>query len=202
MYKEIKRRKYQKLFFLIAMLSIFIIQNQTSHGWDNCPFGEVNENYPGSCGRYIDTDNDNICDLSQPHPEYREKINEENNDENNSGYSTNSGSKSKSGINYFFVPIAAFLFIIYLTTLYLSRKKKIKPSQHKRIWNFTLLITFLISGAFGIILAIIISYGIKLSFYSNLLFWHVEMGISMAIISMFHIIWHLKYFKKIFQSKK
>ena len=55
------------------------------------------------------------------------------------------------------------------------------------IWNFILLTTFLVSGTFGIILAIIVSYRIRLSFYSDLLFWHVEMSISMAIISIFHI---------------
>ena len=30
-----------------------------------CPFGHVDEPYPGECGRYIDQDNDNPCDLSQ-----------------------------------------------------------------------------------------------------------------------------------------
>jgi len=82
------------------------------------------------------------------------------NEKNNSATTTNAETKSDSGINYYFLPIAGILFIIYLTTLYLSRKKKIKISQHRKIWNFILLITFLISGSFGIILAIIVSYGI------------------------------------------
>ena len=144
------------------------------------------------CGRYTDTDNDNICDLSQSPPESRVKMQEE----------KNSSTKSNSGINYYFLPIAGILFIIYSITLALSRKKKIKLASHRKIWNFILLITFLISGTFGLILAIILSYGIRLDFYSDLLFWHVEMGISMAIISIFHILWHLKYFKKMFQFKK
>ena len=67
---------------------------------------------------------------------------------------------------------------------------------------FILLISFLISGIFGIILAIIVSYGIRLDFHSDLLFWHVEMGIAMAIISIFHISWYLRYFKKMFQFRK
>ena len=194
--------KTHKLSFIIGILFIFIIINQNVYAWDNCPFGEVNESYPGTCGRYIDTDNNNICDLSQSSPESRAKIDKENNNQNTYTNNSNVNSKSKSGINYYFLPIAGFLFIVYLTTLYLSRKKKIKLSQHRKIWNFILLTTFLISGTFGIILAIIISYGIRLSFYSDLLFWHVEMGISMAIISIFHILWHLKYFKKMFHLNK
>ena len=197
MHKKTNQEKSLILSFIITLLFIFIILNQNVYAWENCPFGEVNESYPGTCGRYVDTDNDNICDLSQTSPENREKTK----DGNNSATSANADSKSNSYINYYFVPIAIFLFIIYLITLYLSHKEKIKLSQHRKIWNFILLITFLISGTFGIILAIIISYGIRLSFYSDLLFWHVEMGTSMAIISIFHILWHLKYFKKMFQLK-
>jgi hypothetical protein len=203
MYKKTFQGKYLKPFILISsFLFIFIILNQNVYAWENCPFGEVNESYPGTCGRYIDTDNDNICDLSQSSPEKRAMLTQEDNTENNSTSIKSVVSKSNSGINYYFVPIAAILFIVYLTTLILSRNKKIKLSQHRKIWNFILLITFLISGTFGIILAIIVSYGIRLSFYSDLLFWHVEMGISMAIISIFHILWHLKYFKKMFKLVK
>ncbi|MGB9874710.1 MAG: hypothetical protein ACPLOU_01090, partial [bacterium] len=36
--------------------------------WDDCPFGLVNDPYPGSCPRYIDTNNDGICDHSQSAP--------------------------------------------------------------------------------------------------------------------------------------
>ena len=192
MHKNTNPRKSPIMPFFIILLFVLIILNPVVYAWDNCPFGEVNESYPGTCGRYTDTDNDNICDLSQSPPESRVKMQEE----------KNSSTKSNSGINYYFLPIAGILFIIYSITLALSRKKKIKLALHRKIWNFILLITFLISGTFGLILAIILSYGIRLDFYSDLLFWHVEMGISMAIISIFHILWHLKYFKKMFQFKK
>jgi len=183
---------------IFFVLSIIIFGASGAYAWDNCPFGEVNESYPGTCGRYIDTDNDNICDLSQSSPEDRANSLEEHSDnlQEIPTSSANGSQSSDSRINYYFVPIAIILFILYLVTLSLSRKKKIKLLQHRKIWNVILLITFLISGIFGIILAIIISYGIKLPFYSDLLFWHVEMGIAMAIISIFHIAWHWKYFKK------
>jgi hypothetical protein len=167
--------------------------------WDNCPFGETDEPYPGSCGRYIDTDKDNICDLSQPSPAERSNIIEEKTDslqeaQTNVAIITNTNT---AGINYYFIPIAFILFVFYLITLQLSKKKKMKNVQHKKLWNMLLLSTFLVSGIFGIILAILISYGIRLSFYADLLFWHVEFGIAMAMISIFHIAWHWKYYRKI-----
>lgn len=61
-----------------------------------------------------------------------------------------------------------------------------------------LLTTFLLSGLSGIYLIIQINYGFKISFPFNILFWHVEMGIAMATIGVFHILWHWKYFKLIF----
>ena len=31
-----------------------------------CPFGKVNDPYPGDCGRYVDANENGICDLSEP----------------------------------------------------------------------------------------------------------------------------------------
>jgi len=31
----------------------------------DCPFGKINDEFPGDCGRYVDSDNDKICDHSQ-----------------------------------------------------------------------------------------------------------------------------------------
>jgi hypothetical protein len=188
---------------LIVILSFFLFilltGSLTVNAWENCPFGEINEPFPGTCGRYTDSDNDNICDLSQTAPENRYNLNGEENEtqEDINATSSSSGQSNNSRINYYFLPILIVLSIFYFITYTLSKKKKIKIIQHRKIWNVILLITFLISGIFGIILAILISYGIRLTFYSDLLFWHVEFGIAMAIISIFHIAWHWKYFKKI-----
>jgi hypothetical protein len=200
-----KKTKNKKYIIMILIVTSFTILVQTVNAWDNCPFGETNDTYPGNCGRYIDIDGDNICDLSQSSPEERELKTDDNTKDSSISSNVNSESNvnnKSGGINYYFIPIAIILFILYMISLTLSKKKKIKPSQHRKIWNFLLLITFLVSGVFGIILAIIISYGIRLTYYSDMLFWHVEMGIAMAMISIFHILWHLKYFKKMFQIKK
>lgn len=194
-----RSRTLTYLTFSAAILATFMFLSTNAYGWDNCPFGEVNEPFPGTCGRYIDTDHDNICDLSQPSPEFREGAS--NNETLSSQVQGNTPLVKNSGINYYFLPIAGILFLFYLLTYYLSKKKKIKLIKHRKLWNSVLLLTFLVSGMTGIILAILLSYGIRLTFYSEMLFWHVETGIAMAIISIFHIIWHWKYFKSMLRYR-
>jgi hypothetical protein len=77
------------LFFFISLFGCISQQNEVSSSTDQskptldgdatssnlsnvdnseseeCPFGKINDSYPGSCGRYVDLDNNGICDLSQ-----------------------------------------------------------------------------------------------------------------------------------------
>jgi hypothetical protein len=183
-------------FIKIGML-VFIIFQISSIGipqslaWNNCPFGVVNDSYPGLCGRYIDTDNDQICDLSQSPPEIRA---ESSLSKNNGSQKVNSN--SFVGIEYNFIPITILLIGLYVIGLILVHKKFLAKAQYKKFWNVILLITFLISGLFGILLVLRLSFNLKIPYYTDILFWHVEMGIAMTLISIFHIIWHWKYFKK------
>ena len=78
--------------------------------WNNCPFGEINETYPGNCGRYIDTDDDGICDLSQPAPENRVEQ-KEGTESGNASIKMESGGRR---IDYFFIPIV-LLLVVFLS---------------------------------------------------------------------------------------
>ncbi len=49
----------------ILFFCFFII---IGFSWNDCPFGMVNDTYPGECGKYIDTNNNGICDHSEPAP--------------------------------------------------------------------------------------------------------------------------------------
>ncbi|HIQ32444.1 MAG TPA: hypothetical protein EYH55_03065 [Methanothermococcus okinawensis] len=51
-----------------------------SLAWDDCPYGITNSScqYPGYCSLYVDTNNNNICDRSEPAP----NDTSENNDQN------------------------------------------------------------------------------------------------------------------------
>jgi len=136
---------------IICILIILTIPTiaSTVSAWDDCPFGEVNDAYPGDCGIYVDTDGDGICDLSQLAPEDRDGQQE--------------AKESAVGrIDYFFIHIMFILITFYFVSLLISKKKK-KMRQHRKIWNILLLITFLISGIFGILLVLRINY-INLSY--------------------------------------
>lgn len=260
--------KMKKIIF--ALLILVLIPATSVFAWDDCPDGETNDPYPGDCGKYIDTDNDGICDHSQPAPEDRniESLNIENEEEIHdliSGqelktktvgeiaeiyqidsnayanelsnyYKTNikstdsfqllhdnygvepsvakdiaasvstgeqistSESKDKNEKTYSFISVLIVLSLIYFTTFILSKRKIISVLTHKRIWDVFLLITFLVSGILGVLLVIRINFGSVISLPFNILFWHVEAGIAMFIISVFHIIERWYFFKNMFKK--
>ena len=103
---------------------------------------------------------------------------------------------------YHLLPISLLLVLLYSISHILSKKKIISIVNHRRIWNILLLITFLISGILGILLILRINFGWIIPLPFNILFWHVEVGIAMFIISIFHISWHWAYFKNILRTKK
>ncbi len=42
------------------------IASDTTTPTPSCPFGRVNDPYPGQCNRYVDNNHNGICDLSEP----------------------------------------------------------------------------------------------------------------------------------------
>jgi len=103
---------------------------------------------------------------------------------------------------YHLVPIAVVLIILYFITYLLSKNNIITKVAHRRIWNILLFITFLVSGILGIFLVIRINFAIPINLPFNILFWHVEAGIAMTVISFFHTFWHWNYYKCIFKKRR
>jgi len=103
--------------------------------------------------------------------------------------------------NYNFFLISAIVLSLYFISFLLFKLKKITQIQHRRFWNITLLVTFLISCLLGLFLAFSIDQQISLKIYLPLIWYHVEFGIAMAIVAIFHTLWHIPYFKSIFQKK-
>ena len=60
-----------------------------------------------------------------------------------------------------------------------------------------LLLSFIIMAVLGIFLAWQASYGVNINFISNLLSWHVKTGIIFSLIALFHLLWHVQYYKNI-----
>ncbi len=231
----------------ILIFLIIIIFNFGS-AISQCPWNKINCTTP--CGRFIDKDNNTICDLSELAPKIKKdtikknilkidtsadktkiktdskiikKINSDNNSKNNISdtISTTYNNKKEDTLTkttseniietnkttaspkpYRLIFISFLTLGLYFLTYVLVKLKIIIKRNHRKFWNVLLLITFLVSCILGFVLVIQINYNILLTWYRPLLLWHVEFGISMTIIAFFHIIWHLRYFKKLLNSKK
>jgi hypothetical protein len=96
---------------------------------------------------------------------------------------------------YDFANLTVGMIMLYAASFLLYRQQVISVRAHRMLWNILLMFTFLVSSTLGIILLMKINYGIVFNLPFNMLYWHVEAGIAMAVISVFHIGWHLPYFK-------
>lgn len=102
--------------------------------------------------------------------------------------------------SYHSVLILVLTIILYGGTFFLYKKGKITLLLHRRIWNLVLLISFLISAILGVLIGIFLDLELSFSWYLELLWFHVEFGIIMAVVSVFHISWHWKYFSLMFKK--
>ena len=57
---------------------------------------------------------------------------------------------------------------------------------------------FLMTAIAGLFIALQINYKWNIPFIKAVLKWHVEFGIGLAITGLFHLIWHLNYYGKLF----
>jgi amino acid transporter len=96
--------------------------------------------------------------------------------------------------------IAVALFLVYAVSFFLYKTKRIRITSHRKVWNVLLLVTFLITGIFGLILAVRRDYVLLFAFPVNLLLWHVEAGVVMTVISLFHVSWHLSYYRDLLKT--
>jgi len=160
----------------ILLASIFLINFIIAV---DCPKGIENDPYPGSCGLYTDTNNNGFCDLGE----------EQINSQIQTTYETP---------EYNFILITIISIIIYLGSYFYFKDDLI---LHKKVWNVLLLITFIITALTSIVylfkLDLQVNFGISMAFIS---FWHIEIGLVMTIISIFHALWHLTYFKYAFKK--
>lgn len=106
----------------------------------------------------------------------------------------------KSGKEYNFPFIGVTLVLLYLASLALVRAKTIPLVAQRRFWNIILGTFFLSTATLGLLLVVRISYGLAVLLPFNVLFWHVETGIVFSFIAIFHMFWHLYYFKLIFKK--
>ena len=96
--------------------------------------------------------------------------------------------------SYHVLVIILLILLAYAFSASLVKRKKVLLFKHRRFWNYLLLISFLISGLLGLLLAILIDLRLSVAWYRQFLWLHVEFGIAMAVLSTIHVIWHWRYF--------
>jgi hypothetical protein len=244
------------------LLGMTLVLPSSAEAWDDCPKGLVNDPYPGACRRYVDTNGDGICDLSQSESTTTTKATVTTTTAvvtttaasdpptgdcplgpcsacgacTTTSVTGTDGSVDSTGLpgtssgavlaatadsttttttllsgdsggaslvtHYLVSPIAIGFFLIYGTSFVLYRTKRIRISVHRKIWNLLLLTTFLVTGVFGLILTIDLDYTLPFTIPVDLLFWHVEAGIVMTLISLFHAGWHFNYYRNVLRSAR
>ncbi|MDD5039198.1 MAG: hypothetical protein PHN78_07805 [Dehalococcoidales bacterium] len=174
------------------------IAEAASGVWNSCPRGKVNDTYPGDCSDYIDTNNDAICDRSQSNPDsdIASAISTEPEVTDGTGTGPNSAGAPGNNHSYYFIPVSAVVVVWYSLTWMLSARKVISNMLHRKIWNVVLLISFTVSALLGIVRILSIDSNIDISLPFSALFWHVEWGIVLSVVALFHILWHWRYFAK------
>ncbi|MGB9980164.1 hypothetical protein [Methanobacterium sp.] len=86
----------------------------------------------------------------------------------------------------------------YLVTYTLYKTGLIRKSLHVNLWNFILFSAFLVTAVAGFILMILLDLGLITSINLGLLYWHVEFGITMALVTLFHIGIYWKSARRLF----
>ncbi len=100
---------------------------------------------------------------------------------------------------YHVVGTAIVVSVLYLISYIFYRIGFFSLTRHRKIWNSILAVTFLITALAGLFLALQINYKWDLPVIKSILKWHVETGAGLAITGIFHFIWHITYFTKIFK---
>lgn len=187
----------------------------------SCPYGLVNDPYPGQCPRYVDFNGDGICDLSQAavlsqntsgatdnnsaansNPDAHSVSSNPNDTNSSINLNSNTGSDGSTftDVSHFNVlPVSILIIGCYLFTHFLFSKGILSPQKHKRIWNLVLTTGFIGTGISGLLLVLLINLGIKTALNPTIDYWHAEIAVLMVIATLIHIHIYRKPLKRMFK---
>ncbi len=181
---------HKKTLLTFGLVLILIALSSKSLAWDDCPFGYEDEEYPGTCWRYIDTNNEGICDHSQSDPTEEKKL------ENEEG----NISTLDQEINIRFPILLIISFVITLVLILILKifvkKGKITNSKEKIIFNILLLIFFIPSAITGVVLLFMTNMRILINLGPSFTQLHNISSLFFMWISGYHIICHTRYYMK------
>jgi spermidine synthase len=92
--------------------------------------------------------------------------------------------------------------LLYLLSFIFYRTGLFSQAIHRKFWNSVLAVTFIFTAIAGIFMALQIHFKWNISFIKTLLQWHVETGVALGMTGLFHFLWHLPYFGKIFKGSE
>ncbi|OFY50405.1 MAG: hypothetical protein A2X22_01060 [Bacteroidetes bacterium GWF2_49_14] len=95
---------------------------------------------------------------------------------------------------YLLIPIAVILLMFYGISLLFNTLQIISRATHRKIWNYLLLTAFITTAVLGVLMAVQINYKIEVPWTEKVLKWHVNFGIAMSGIGVFHFLWHWGYY--------
>jgi spermidine synthase len=102
---------------------------------------------------------------------------------------------------YHLIPMIILLVLAYAGSLLAVRMQITGMNRHRRFWNLVLLLFFLSSSLLGLFLAVKVNYKLNIPWIDAAMKWHVDMGIGLALVAIFHLTWHLSYYWKALQFK-
>ena len=103
-------------------------------------------------------------------------------------------------MRYALIPIGIAIIILYALTFLLYRAGIILKKSHRQIWNTGLLLTFFITAVLGLLLAVQVNFKLEIPWIKELLVWHVDFGIGMSMIAIFHFTWHWDYYRDLLKG--
>jgi hypothetical protein len=101
-----------------------------------------------------------------------------------------------------FVLTIVIIITLYLVSLLLVKTNHLSLAIQRRFWNSLLLLSFLGTGFSGLTMAYFLDTNSFFPGFFSLLWFHIEFGIIMATIAIFHALWHLYYFRSNFFSTR
>lgn len=208
LYNILRNKKVVNAALAIPAIAVGSMSGSCAAG---CPYGLVNDPYPGQCPRYTDLNGDGICDLSQTgtltstDPSTTDSSASASNNSNDTNSSANidhnngSDGSSFSGDDFHVIPVSLIIVGIYLFTLFLMSRGIINQKKHRRIWNLVLTAGFVGTGFTGALLLLLINLGIKTALNPSIDYWHVELSILMVIATLIHLHIYRKPLKRMFK---
>ena len=101
---------------------------------------------------------------------------------------------------YHVIGTGSTAILLYLISYLFYKTGYYSIQFHRKFWNSLLASAFILTALAGVFLALQVNYKWNIPFVKTILKWHVEFGIAMAITGLFHLIWHLNYYGKLFSK--